>query len=473
MGRPASRRHRRDAGVRGAAARPPGGGARCRRLPVSRARSQRTAGGSGRAAARRRRCSRTAADRRRASPTSGSSTPDSRQMPYLLERRDEPLVDLDLTITPGRDGARSRCVPRADGQRSVYCAARCRIRNLPPRGSCSRRPRACSSATVQVGVERPPDRRRRDDMVRGAGVGRVAARRRANAAPPLTLPIDGRRGHGAAGRRRRRGQRAAADHGGAAAAAVVSAAVLHSRAAPLRLVYGSDDSRRRNTIWRCSRRGDGRNEAREITAAPCSRRPRAGPRAALAADVLDRPWRRRRRPARADRQARETSSRPRFLLGRAPSATCSMHAQQVAAPDLADLLLGVAAAHQLQRDVERLARVVPAVDAAAAVEVRRDADVIDADLLDDVVDVIDEVLDRGARRRRTGWRLSCVEAAFCSSLRERARRVNCAQRRRHAPLAVHHGPPRPPERRARAAARTPCAARPAPSSAPASAVSLT
>ena len=59
------------------------------------------------------------------------------------------------------------------------------------------------------------------------------------------------------------------------------------------------------------------------------------------------------------------------------------HPQQIAAPQLGDLLLGVAATHQLQRDVERLARVVPAVDAAAAVEVRRDADVIDANQLDE------------------------------------------------------------------------------------------
>jgi creatinine amidohydrolase len=39
-------------------------------------------------------------------------------------------------------------------------------------------------------------------------------------------------------------------------------------------------------------------------------------------------------------------------------------------------------------------------DPAAAVEVGGDADVIDADLLGDVVDVIDELLDSGARRRR-------------------------------------------------------------------------
>src|SRR5436853_7549067 len=75
-------------------------------------------------------------------------------------------------------------------------------------------------------------------------------------------------------------------------------------------------------------------------------------------------------------------------------------AQQVAAPDLADLLLGVAAAHELERHVERFGRAVPAVHAAAAVEVRRDADVIDADHLDGVIDVIDAVFHRRASGRR-------------------------------------------------------------------------
>src|SRR5579864_1885974 len=71
------------------------------------------------------------------------------------------------------------------------------------------------------------------------------------------------------------------------------------------------------------------------------------------------------------------------------------HAQQVSAPELCDLLLGISAADELQRHVERLARVAPADDAAAAIEIRRDADVVDADLLHRVVDMIDEVLHGG------------------------------------------------------------------------------
>src|SRR5262245_46053361 len=68
-------------------------------------------------------------------------------------------------------------------------------------------------------------------------------------------------------------------------------------------------------------------------------------------------------------------------------------AQQVAAPDLADLLLRIAAAYQLDRHVHRLRGAVESVHAAAAVEVRRDADVVDADELHRIVDVIDVVLD--------------------------------------------------------------------------------
>ena len=84
------------------------------------------------------------------------------------------------------------------------------------------------------------------------------------------------------------------------------------------------------------------------------------------------------------------SSRGR-ALGLAPDA------QQIAAPDLGDVLAAVAARCELGRDVGRLGRVGPARDAAAAVEVGADADVVDADQLDGVVDVIDEVRD-GRRR---------------------------------------------------------------------------
>ena len=68
--------------------------------------------------------------------------------------------------------------------------------------------------------------------------------------------------------------------------------------------------------------------------------------------------------------------------------------QQVAAPEFFDLLFGVAAADEFQSDVEGFAGVVPADDSAAAVEVGRDADVVDADELYGIVDVVDEVFER-------------------------------------------------------------------------------
>ena len=64
------------------------------------------------------------------------------------------------------------------------------------------------------------------------------------------------------------------------------------------------------------------------------------------------------------------------------------------------MLFGVAPFQQLYGDVECLARVVPSVDSASAVEVRADPDVLDPDQLDDVVDVIDIVSDIRTRPLR-------------------------------------------------------------------------
>ena len=137
--------------------------------------------------------------------------------------------------------------------------------------------------------------------------------------------------------------------------------------------------------------------------------------------------------------------------------TSSMTRRRLPLQSLRDLRLGVAAADELERDVERLVGAVPAVDAAAAVEVRRDADVIDADHLHGVVDVIDEVLDRRARGRRE----LRVDRPRPSSggpraARRSAPRARCrARRRRHGPARVRlrPPPPAPPARRRGAPAR--------------------
>ena len=88
-----------------------------------------------------------------------------------------------------------------------------------------------------------------------------------------------------------------------------------------------------------------------------------------------------------------------------------MHPQQIAAPEFFDLRFGVAAADQLDGHIEGFAGVVPADDAAAAVEVGRDADMVDADQLDGVVDVVDEVFQVGGRV--AGYCLS-ISASFLS-----------------------------------------------------------
>src|SRR5512138_1665460 len=105
------------------------------------------------------------------------------------------------------------------------------------------------------------------------------------------------------------------------------------------------------------------------------------------------------------REASRPSPQSLVPAFRSDSLDLAHHPKQVAAPHLRDLLLGIAATHELHRDVERLAGLIPSVHAATAVEVRADPDVVDADQLHGVVDVVDEVLDGSARR----WRKLAVD----------------------------------------------------------------
>src|SRR5690348_1247979 len=75
------------------------------------------------------------------------------------------------------------------------------------------------------------------------------------------------------------------------------------------------------------------------------------------------------------------------------------HAQQVAAPDLGDVLVAEAGASQSGGEIARLRRIVPAGKAATAVEIRSDTHVVDAGDVDDVLHVLDVVID-GRRRKR-------------------------------------------------------------------------
>ena len=73
------------------------------------------------------------------------------------------------------------------------------------------------------------------------------------------------------------------------------------------------------------------------------------------------------------------------------------HAQQVAAPQLGDVRVAEAGLAQRGGDVAGFAGVLPAGDAAAAVEVGGDADVVDAGHLHHVADLLDVVVERRQR----------------------------------------------------------------------------
>src|SRR5262245_3690802 len=73
----------------------------------------------------------------------------------------------------------------------------------------------------------------------------------------------------------------------------------------------------------------------------------------------------------------------------------AQHAEEVAAEDLHQLLLPVAAVEQRLRQVRIAADILQlARSAVDAVEVAADADVVDAGNLDDVVDVVGDVVHR-------------------------------------------------------------------------------
>src|SRR5579864_3796154 len=74
--------------------------------------------------------------------------------------------------------------------------------------------------------------------------------------------------------------------------------------------------------------------------------------------------------------------------------------QEVAAPQFGYIAFRVASAKKFGGHVLALAFAVPALDAAAVIEVRCDAHVVDADFLDGVGDRLYELGYRAARGRR-------------------------------------------------------------------------
>ena len=171
------------------------------------------------------------------------------QIPYLLERRDERLsLDLELrSATPQARALRDR-----PGNRSFY-AITLPFENLPGPVVALQTSGTVFRRLVQLGVERPPDRRRREaafePLTQAVWEHADATTRAAARALPAIRALAG-----AAADRRRRGQQAAADDRGEAAASRVAAAVPSpARPAEIDLWEGRHRTTR-TTTWRCSRR---------------------------------------------------------------------------------------------------------------------------------------------------------------------------------------------------------------------------
>jgi hypothetical protein len=109
------------------------------------------------------------------------------QIPYLVERRDEPL-SIDLPLTPARDSKAEELKPAKERSRSVYAVT------LPyPRMPASTLVIETSARVFQrtswVGIDRGPDRYRRDPWfdVKASQTWRHADAE--TAAQPLTVPL--------------------------------------------------------------------------------------------------------------------------------------------------------------------------------------------------------------------------------------------------------------------------------------------
>ena len=111
---------------------------------------------------------------------------EGRQVPYLVERRAEPL-SLDVALTPKAPQVRA-LRENTEGSRSTYAVA-LPYPNLPGIKLVLETSDRVFRRVVQVGVERPPDRRRREPWfdILAAPVWQHADQ--ATAAPGLEIPI--------------------------------------------------------------------------------------------------------------------------------------------------------------------------------------------------------------------------------------------------------------------------------------------
>jgi hypothetical protein len=111
----------------------------------------------------------------------------NRQVPYLVERRDEPL-SLDVPISAAGDEQASSLGKVPGVNRSIY-VVRFPHRDLPSGALALETSARIFQRSVQLGVHRPPDRRRRDawfDVI-AAGTWRHADQQ--TSAPALTMQI--------------------------------------------------------------------------------------------------------------------------------------------------------------------------------------------------------------------------------------------------------------------------------------------
>ena len=106
-----------------------------------------------------------------------------RQVPYLVERRSEPLA-LSVTLEP----ASSNTVDTSSGRRTVY-RLRLPFAQLPSARLVLTTEARVFDRAVQIGIERPPDRRRRETRFDLAASSRWLHADRNRPAPPLQLMI--------------------------------------------------------------------------------------------------------------------------------------------------------------------------------------------------------------------------------------------------------------------------------------------
>jgi hypothetical protein len=164
----------------------------------------------------------------------------SRQIPYLLERRDEPL-HVDVQVVPAQ--SRTAELQRAPGRQLTVYKITLPYADLPPSTILLETSVRVFQRNVQLGVERPPDRRRREAWFEPIS---SATWRHANkeiAPQPLALRIDPAD---------QRELLLAVDEGDNAPLPITSARLLlpsyrlrfyHPGAGALRLAYGRDDLR--------------------------------------------------------------------------------------------------------------------------------------------------------------------------------------------------------------------------------------